>query len=175
MSAMGDTKQLTILKALTTLLEGITTANGYDFDLAGRVYRGKGQFGSQEELPFVSILESLRPDPEPLEAGYEKMIRQEEWELLIQGWVTANVDLPTDALYNLKGAVEQRLSRVVAVTDLHNPQFPEDYRLGGLLTGIRIGPGVVRAATPQVGGVEAFYLPVLVCYVMNVADPWALT
>lgn len=171
---MSDTKQLVIMKRLTTLLEGITPANGYEYDLVGHVFRGKGQFGSQEEMPFVSILESLRPDPQAVEAGYEKMIRQEEWELLIQGWTTVNANLPTDDLYNLKGAVEQRLSRVVATDSFGSPQFPQDFRLGGVLTGIRIGPGVVRAATPQIGGPEAFYLPVMVCYVMNVADPWAL-
>jgi hypothetical protein len=31
----------------------------------------------------------------------------------------------------------------------------------------------VRAATPQPGGAEAFYLPLLVRYVINLADPFA--
>lgn len=166
---MSDTKQLAILKALTVHLEGITPANGYEHDLMGRVFRGKSKFGSEESLPFVSILESLRPDNRPLEAGPEKLIRLERWELLVQGWVDENREFPTDDLYQLKGAVEKRLAEL-----LNTPENTPLYRLGGLIVSIRIGPGVVRAATPQVGGAEAFYLPLLVDYVMNLGDPFAL-
>lgn len=171
---MTDTKQLTILKRLTAHLEGITPANGYDYDLAGRVYRGKAIFGSDEPLPFVSILESMRPDPQPQSAGTERLVREEAWELLVQGWVDENRDLPTDDLYGLKGAVESRVAQIVAKDDRGNPAYPEVYRLGGLVVSLRIGPGVVRAATPQVGGAEAFYLPLLLSYVTNLADPYAL-
>lgn len=180
---MTDTKQLVILKRLTTLLEGITPGNGYDYDLTGRVFRGKAVFGDNEVVPFVSILESMRPDPNPLEAGSEKIRRTEEWELLIQGWAKTSQALPTDDLYNLKGALEHRLARMVAIDDQGSPAFPDDYRLGrdgissrnGLITSARIGPGVVRAETPQPGGKAALYLPVLICYSANVSDPWALS
>lgn len=180
---MTDTKQLVIMQRLTTLIEGITPANGYDYDLTGRVYRGKSVFGANETVPFISILESLRPDPTPLEAGPERMIREEDWELLIQGWAKTNEAFPTDDLYNLKGALEKRLSRIVARDAAGNPAFPDDYRLGrdgtgprsGLVTGARIGPGVVRAATPQTGGVAALYLPMIIRYKANVSDPWALS
>jgi len=179
---MTDTKQLVILKRLTTLIEGITTDNGYDYDLVGRVFRGKTVFGDSEPVPFVSILESLRPDPNPLEAGDEKLVREEQWDLLIQGWARTTQALPTDDLYNLKGAIEHRLSRMIALVN-GSPAFLDDYRLGrdgtgsrgGLITGARIGPGVVRAATPQTGGVAALYLPVTICYKADVSDPWALS
>lgn len=172
---MTDTKQLVILKRLTTLLEGITPANGYDYDLTGRVFRGKTVFGASEQVPFISILESLRPDPAPMEAGNEKAARTENWELLIQGWAQTNQQFPTDDLYNLKGAVELRLARMVALDDIGSPLFPGDYRLGRILTTVCIGPGVVRAATPGTGGVEAFYLPLLAQYVMRVLDPYNLS
>lgn len=171
---MTDTRQLRILKGLTAHLEGVTPINGYDFDLTGRVYRGKARFGAEEPVPFVSILESMRPDPRPMEAGNERLNREERWELLIQGWLKENREYPTDDLYLLKGAVEKRLSEIVAVDGQGNPVSPRHvYRLGGLIAGLRIGPGVVRAATPQVGGTEAFYLPILVIYVINLADPYA--
>lgn len=171
---MADTKQLVIMQRITTLIEGITPANGYDYDLTGRVFRGKSVFGASEPLPFISILESLRPDPQPMEAGDEKMLREEEWELLIQGWAITSQSHPTDALYGLKGALEHRLARIVAKDGNGNPTFPDDYRLGRIVTAARIGPGVVRAATPQTGGTEALYLPLRLRYVANVADPWAL-
>lgn len=181
---MTDTRQLVIMKRLTTLIEGITPANGYPgYTLTGRVYRGKAVFGANESAPFVSILESLRPDPMPLEAGPEKLIREENWEILIQGWAKTNEAFPTDDLYNLKGALEHRLTRIVAIDGQGNPTFPDDYRLGrdgtgprgGLITGARIGPGVVRAATPQTGNIAALYLPMIIRYKANVSDPWALS
>ena len=171
---MADTKQLTILKRLTTLIEGITTANGYDYDLAGKVFRGKALFGASEVAPFVSILESLRPDPAPSRAGSEKLIAEVEWELLIQGWVDTDPNNPTDALYGLKGAIEKRLARIIQVDNQGSPLYPSDYRLNRILTSAYIGPGVVRAATPQTGGTEALYLPVVLCYKADVSDPWAL-
>lgn len=164
---MRDTKQLVILKRLTDHLLGIVPANGYDFDLTGKVFRGQTRFGADQRLPFVSILESLRPDPRPREAGDERLIREDVWELLIQGWVSEDRELPTDELYRLKGAVEKRLSEIAQPTN-------QVYRLGRLIDRVRIGPGVVRAATPQVGGAEAFYLPVQIHYVINLADPYAL-
>ena len=170
----GDPKQLVILKRLTVLIEGVTVANGYDFNLAGKVYRGKTVFGASEAVPFVSILESLRPDPMPSEAGPEKTRREEDWELLVQGWGYSDASHPVDGLYRLKAAVEHRLSRIVALGDNGSPLYAGDYRLGRILTGARIGPGVVRAATPQTGGVEAFYLPVIARYVNNTLDPWVL-
>lgn len=184
---MSDTKQLVILQRLTTLLEGITVANGYDYDLMGRVFRGKLLFGDNEPVPFVSILESLRPDPNPMEVGSEKMLRSEDWELLIQGWAKTNQATPTDDLYNLKGALEHRLARMVVTDAQGNPAFPGDYRLGrdgtgsrgGLINSARIGPGVVRPETAQIagasGGKAALYLPLIVCYTANVSDPWALS
>lgn len=170
----GDSKQLVIMQRLTTLMEGITPANGYSYDLTGKVYRGKVVFGAGETPPFITILESLRPDPQPDEAGYERLIREERWELLIQGWTVTSQPHPTDELYNFKAAIEHRLSRIVAMDNQGNPVYPDDYRLGRILTGARLGPGVVRQATPQTSGTEALYLPCIVRYKANVADPWAL-
>lgn len=174
------TRQLVIMQRLTALLEGITPANGYEYTLTGRVFRGKTVFGANETVPYISILESLRPDPNPLTAGSEKIVREEQWELLIQGWAATNEKFPTDDLYNLKGAMEHRLARMVATDNTGSPLYPDDYRLGrtggrgGLITTARIGPGVVRATTPQPGGVASLYLPLIICYMANVSDPWAL-
>jgi hypothetical protein len=170
----GDTKQFVILKRLTELLEGVTPANGYDFDLTGKVFRGKLVFGAQESTPFVSIVEFPRPDTAPIEGGTEKLRRLEEWELQVQGWTKTTQANPTDELYGLKGAIEHRLALIMAVNELGNPTSIENYRLGRVIDRARIGPGVVRAATPQVAGTEALYLPLIIHYTYNVADPWAV-
>jgi hypothetical protein len=163
----GDTKQFIILKRLTVLLEGVTTVNGYDFDLTGKVFRGKLVFGAQEATPFVSIVEFPRPDTAPIEGGAERVRRLEEWELQVQGWTKTVQANPTDELYGLKGAIEHRLARIM------DPDS-SDYRLGRIIDRARIGPGVVRAATPQTAGTEALYLPLIIHYTYNVADPWSV-
>ena len=171
-----DTLQLTILKRLTAHLEGamIGLPTG-DVSLAGRVFRGRTLFGVDEQTPFVSILEGKRPDQLPPEVGYDSLNRNEDWHLLVQGWQDDNPDSPLDNLYRLKGVVEQQLAHFVAVEPgTGQALYPEVYLLGGLISEMRIGPGVVRAANPQVGGVEAFYLPVIVTFAMNVADPFSL-
>lgn len=172
---MPDTKQLTILKRLTALLESITPANGYSIDLTGRVFRGRSVFGPETEVPFVSILESLRPDPQPVEGGTNRWRRVEEWELLIQGWTAVDMVNPTDALYELKGAIEKCLARIIQTTNEGSPAFPNDYRLGRTVAAARIGPGIIRAATPQAGGTEALYLPLILDYSTDMSDPWSLS
>lgn len=173
---MADSKQLRILKALCTLIEGISTVDDeYEYDLADKVFRGKLLFGAQEVTPFVSVVETPRPDPQPDEGGYDKQKRLEDWELQIQGWIKTTQEHPTDALYGLKAAIEHRLSRIVKRTPGNgNPAFPSDFMLGRLITGVRIGPGVVRAVTPQAGGVEGLYLPLIIRYYFDPSDPWGL-
>jgi hypothetical protein len=163
---MPDSKQLVILKRMTTHLEGITPTNDYAFDLTGKVFRGRTKFGDDEVLPFIAILESLRPDQQPIPAGAGGYRRTDDWEILVQGWLDENRAFPTDDLYNLKASVEKRLQEV-------NTEGSPVYLFGGLIIKMRIGPGVVIAATPQVGGAEAFYLPLLVTYAINLADPFA--
>lgn len=172
---MADTKQLTIMKRLTELLQGITPGNGYDYDLSSGVFRGRSVISAETVLPCVTILESLRPDPEPSPVGAENMERSEDWELLIQGWAKTSIEFPTDELYQLKGAIEKRLARMVAIDDQGNPAFPDDYRLGRIIVGARIGPGIVRPMTPQTGGSESLYLPVTLIYTANVSDPYDLS
>lgn len=169
---MVDTRQLVILKRLTTLLEGITPANGYAYTLTGRVHRGRVVFGDDTPVPFLTIVESLRPDPSTISAGTSKLRRLENWELLIQGWAKVDTVHPTDDLYGLKGAVENRLARIQDVDANGNPVSADDYRLGRLIDEIFIGPGVVRPQHPQSGS-EALYLPLTIRYMSNVSDPWA--
>jgi hypothetical protein len=63
-------RQLDILRALTAHLEGINPENGYDYDMRGRVFRGRAEFGDDTPLPHLSILEAPRPDAEPVVGGH---------------------------------------------------------------------------------------------------------
>ena len=169
-----DSKQLTIMKRLTAQLQTITPANGYDYDLSASVYRGKGTFGSDDAPPFLNIMETLRPDARPDFGGTEQLIRVERWELFIQGFAVQDDTNPTDNLYQLKAATEFCLSQLVVCTPEGSPVYPAAYRLGRIVNAITIGPGIVRASTPVQGGTTAFYLPLVISYGINMADPYSL-
>lgn len=166
---MADSKQLDILKRITAHLGGITPANGYPLDLAGRVYRGRAEFGESDAVPALSILEAPRPH-EALTAGEDALVRSEAWVLLIQGWAEDDRRNPTDPVYQLKACAEQRLAEIVAT---HNGvgRYPAVFRLGGRISGLQIGPGICRPAD-QISPRAYFFLPLVVQLAVNVAAPF---
>lgn len=171
---MNDSKRLAVLKALTAHLVGITPANGYEFDLTGAVFRGRAVFGADMPLPSLSLLESAKP--EIAVGGSENdLLWSGEWMLLLQGWVLDDVNNPTDPAYQLMASVEQRLSDIIAVKqDRGTPVYPALYRLGGLISGLGIGPGVARPAD-QLSSKAYFYIPLKVCLATDVRNPFVAT
>lgn len=171
---MPISRQLDVLKALTAHLETITVLAGYDHDLTGRVFRGHAVWGDEMPLPMVSILEAPRPDERPRTAGHERAFRSEEWMLMVQGWVEDDATNPTDPAYALKADVEFCLSRLVAVDERKGtPIYPDLYRLGGRLSALSIGPGVVSPARERVSSKAFFYLPLVVTIAVTPTAPFA--
>lgn len=172
---MADARQLDILKRLGAHLEGITPANGYDFDMTGVVFRGRAFYGDDDPLPMLGLLEYLSPDINLEVAGDNNIMRQETWIVLVQGFVQQQPTNPTDDAYQLKAAVEKRLSETVATVN-GDPAFPPAYMLGLHKKGIvnlSIGPGIVTV--PREGPVSAyafFYLPVGITRAVNLTDPF---
>lgn len=173
---MPTSRQLDVLQRLTAHFEAITPANGYDFDLTDKVFRGRLVFGSDDPDPVVSIVEHLSADITVDVAGETRADRSETWVLLVQGWVRITNEHPTDQCYNLKAAVEHRLARTIAVDARGEPKYPDEYFLGlnrKGITGITIGPGVVSAPVrPDSSQRAFFYLPVGVGWASNVGDPF---
>jgi hypothetical protein len=176
-----DSWQLTILKALTQHLQGITPTNGYDFDMADKVFRGRLVYGDDDPLPLISIVEHLSADVSVDVAGENNIARHETWVLLIQGWVVHASDNPTDDAYNLKAAVEHRLARLILMNPATgDPMYPSEYFLGlkslRVITGMTIGPGVVSTAARPDGATSArafFYLPLGIGLATNISEPFA--
>lgn len=156
---MADPLKLTILKKLTALLASVTPANGYESDLAGKVFRGRTLYGQEVPTTMVTIVESPRPD-QPSFAG-SNTVMQEDWLLLIQGWTKDDPVNPTDRLYPMMADVEKVLFRVIAENKVGGAMYPEDYMLGRLIAGLQIGPGVVRPSS-EVSSKAFFYLPLRV-------------
>lgn len=162
---MITSNRLNILKALTSHLQGITPANGYDYDLSSAIKRGRALFGNDDPIPLVSILESPRSD-QWVFAGYDDSERKENWSLLIQGWVADDIDNPTDPAYLLMAAVEHRLSRITATSSTNGYEvYPTEYLLGRTIGNFRVLPGVVRPPMEQVSSKAFFYLPIQVALV----------
>ena len=156
---MADSYRLVALKRLTDHLKGITKLAGYDYDLAGAVFRGRTLFGEGDPIPMISILESPRSDA-GLFAG-DNAARKEDWSLLIQGWAHDDPVNPTDPAYGLMDAVEQRLSRLISVSGATgNPDYPDEYLLGRSVADVTVLPGVVRPPMEQVSSKAFFYLPI---------------
>lgn len=165
MAEQEDSYRLKVLKALTVHLQGITRANGYFYDLAPvgkdkKVWRGRTSFGDETALPMLSILESPRSDVgQYADAGSE---RSEFWNLMVQGWVKDDVENPTDPAYGLMDAVERHLLRIIATGKNGQPVYPNEYRLGGLISDLVVPPGVVRPPQEGVSSKAFFYLPIRV-------------
>lgn len=158
---MADSLRLQVLKALTTHLEGVAKEDGYNYDLDGAVFRGRGRFGDGDPDVMVSILENPRPDfGNPVGDG---TTRHEMWPLLIQGWCPDDAENPSDPVYGLLDDVERRLMMLVAVNrNSGNPVHPDLYLLGRTVTDIALTPGVVRPPTDGISSRAFFYLPVRV-------------
>jgi hypothetical protein len=159
---VADSYRLSVLKALTDHLKGITPANGYDYDLSAAVFRGRTVFGANDPIPLVSILEAPRSDAGRF-AGDDGYQRSEDWSLMVQGWAADDIANPTDPLYGLMDAVEHRMARLIA-TDVNSgfAVYPNEYMLGRKVGSIAVLPGVVRPPMAEVSAKAFFYLPIRV-------------
>lgn len=113
---MADSTRLKVLKALTHHLEQVTVADGYNYNLDSRVFRGRAGYGGETEVPFVGLFE-LRPE-EVIKAG--DTFSKDHWYVGVQGWVNADEDHPTDPAHQLMQDVKKRLARVIAANSPMN-------------------------------------------------------
>lgn len=163
---MPDPFRLRVLKALTAALEEITPANGYEFDLSGKVFRGRGVFGDSDPLPLVSILEAIEEQPQ-LSSPPAGAHSTGPWELLVQGFVEDDdLDNPTDPAHRLMAEVKKRLVEERVKQRQYNILGME-----GRVDELRMSPGVVRPAD-DISGKAYFWLRLTPVLVENLADPY---
>lgn len=154
---MADPIKLQVLKALTAHLEGIEW-NGST--LEGCVFRGRNRFGENDPETMLSLLEAPRPDI-GRQGGELNQARSYTWDILLQAWTKDDENNPSDPMYFLQEAIEQRLSMIIA-TDRHSGmgKFPGVYRLGNLVHGFGYGPGVIRPPTDNISSKTFLYMPI---------------
>lgn len=174
---MPDSKQLRIMKKLTEHLEGITPANGYDYDMRKKVYRGRLVVSVPEAEDAMSLLEAPRP-LEGVQVGSEKLKRVADWTLLLQGWPTDDRRNPSDSAYGMLAAAEKRLAMIVELDSQGDPKYPDIHLLGKDTEGdwevveFRIGQGVVRPPTEAQSRLAMFYLPLVVRLATDPSNPY---
>lgn len=177
---MADSKRLTVLKALSAfLLETIQKSNGYKHDLKA-VSRGRIEYTRDDPIPMLSILEDTDVDRFPRRTNREGRAPLEAtgWSLLVQGWVSDDDANPTDPAYELLADTRKALAILQQDgTDPETGRFDVNpyYRLGGLIAGLTMEPGVCRPPAEGVSSKAFFYMRVTLEFVEDINDPYDLT
>lgn len=163
---MADTKRLLLLKSLCNyLLTEITTANGYNFDLAA-AYRGKKNFGKEVKLPAIVVLENFNPDRLPETIGGVVGTKHKYDQIyLINGWAEGgDVEQEEDLAHLLMGDVKQALGKLLV------PRNQSGF-FDGLANTLSIEPGVVRPPDEQ-SEKAYFWMRIRLEVVEKVGDPY---
>lgn len=171
-----DPFRLRVQKAICTALASITPANGYRHDLgpytdeAGRekrrVFRGRDDFGSNDPLPMVAILE----DPRAMDAdnsSSDNTPTKGKYRLFVQGFVEDDHDDPTDSAHRLCGEVIHAL----AETRVRNNILGLGYKKPSVIE-LSIGQPVVRPADNEVSSVAFFFVAVTLQLVEDLEAPF---
>lgn len=176
-------KKLKIMKALTEHLQGITpawvdlpaemAAVECPYDLSDSVFRGRVEFGDEVKEPFLAILEAPR-QLDPFGAGTGRLIQDEDWTLLIHGFAKDNKKNPTDPAYDLMAWTQMRLARITMQNrnGSRGGLYPDEWRLGGMITEIRYQIPIVRPGKDNVSDTAYFYLPISVGNVTDLTMPF---
>lgn len=156
-------KRLRIMIALQKHLEQIAVADGYNYDLADKVFRNRILLGDDVRNlgTAVSVVEAPRPDI-ALYAAENNAWSRSHITLLIQGVVKDDKTVNTeDDAHYLENDVERSLLRIIEVNpSTGKGKYPGEYLLGGIIAGAEIAPPVVRPPEATVSSSAFFYLAV---------------
>jgi hypothetical protein len=180
---MPDSKLLRCMKHLAAILQGANPDNEdpifqapYTLDLRGKVFRGRSEIGNEVEKPFMALNEPPKPAAAVF-AGEGAQVSRSGRQVLVQGFAQEDPENPGDPAYELMAVAQSRLARVNAIVQDGMRQgeglYPDDYLLGGKLTGFQILEGVVQPPSQQVSNTAFFYLPVVLELVTDPANPYA--
>lgn len=170
---MPEPFRLEVLRALTLRLKEITDiVDGVD-DYGrpqAHVYRGRDLFGENDPLPIVSILEDPA-EPSKMDSKAPHTRHQNDFNLIIQGFVADDAENPTDPAYYLSAKIVEKLAEVKS----------EKMNILGFgcklpcVTNMTIGVPVVRPADNEVSSTAFFYLSLSLQLVEDSEKPFVNT
>lgn len=162
--------RLQILDAMTATLQGITTDNGYNYDLAESVFRGRAIFGDDDPLPLLSILEVPVP-PDQIQAPPGSGTTTGDWDLIVQGFIEDDSENPTDPAHFLMADVKKALAvERKRRTGPHNMDM-NILGMEGRVEDLSLGAGTVRPPD-EISAVAYFWLPVTLKIVEDNENPY---
>ena len=176
-------KKLLIMKKLTEHLEGIVPTwadlppemvdTPCPYDLSKSIYRGRVVFGEEVKPPFIAILEAPR-QINPNGGGEARLLQDEDWTLLIQGFGKEDRVHPTDPAYNLLSWVQKRMSMVSEENKngARGGVYPEVWRFGNTIGEVRYQIPIVRPGQDDVSAAAYFYMPISVGIVTDLTNPF---
>ena len=174
---MADPFRLRVMKAVSTVLKNINIPDGYCHELedftddvgrtAERVFRGRDQYGDNDPLPMVSILE----DPRALDennANEDETASTGRYRILIMGFVADDSEHPTDPAHSLAADI---------ITALVKAKL-DKYDILGLgakmpcVTKLTIGQPVVRPPDGVIADVAFCYIMLTLTLVEDLEKPY---
>ena len=158
-----ESKRLTILKALTTHLEGMT-----QYDVVGKVWRGRTRPADESKQPFIIIFEMAPEKGEQSQA--DQRVAAMPWYVGLQGYVTPDRIHPTDPAHDFMAAVKQRLG--LLLDDGGAGSIPEEWMLGGLVENIEVDGGMAFDAD-ETTNCCFFGLKLTLTVAENLGNPYA--
>lgn len=167
---MAESYRLAVLKYLCTYLETeVSIANGYQHNLADRIFRGRLAFGEDDPLPRLSVLEGLNPDREPNAAGTGGSEQIDNWIVLLQGQVEDDAANPTDPAHALMADVKCALGKLRKrmANDQESFEGTPYYSVAGL----GIEPGTVRPPD-QLSDKAFFWMRIVLTIAETMDDPY---
>jgi hypothetical protein len=164
--------RLKFLQGLTSVLQGVTPANGFFHDLSDKTFRGRLTFGDSDPIPLVSIIEPpLMPpnSPTPLGAG----VRKVSWDLIVQGFADDDIANPTDPAHMLLAEVKIVLAQEVA--KLQGTPCPANEIMFGVprkrIVSFESEIGFVRPSD-DISSKAYFWLPLHIVVLENWLNPY---
>lgn len=167
----GDPRRLRLLKAVTTSFEGISKDNGFKLDIRPpdsphetHVFRGRAEFGENDPVPMISILETPIPPEQQRtpEGGSSDDVRL---ELVVQGFSLDDKINPTDAAHHLLAAAQQALA-----LEKKKENMGQSFGFKWVRR-IEIGPGTVRPPD-EISAHAYFWMTLAIVYVDDLENPY---
>lgn len=158
--------RLRVLDKLTEVLQTITVANGYTWDLDTSVFRGRRYYGENDPLPMLSILENLPLDQ--IENQNDNSGSFGQWELVIQGFVLDDPLNPTDPGYFLLSEVKAAIAKHIKSNGGKDNNL---LSMGGLVDKIAIGSGTV-SPPDDISAKAYFWLRLTIHIIEDLSEPY---